>query len=105
MSAAKHTPGPWVVADDVVFQIRAGDMHVADVRGWGHLTGRGALGLPEMVAEDIQRANARLIAAAPDYDIAARAVVTAWDESEIGQLDGALIESLRAAIAKAEGQR
>lgn len=29
MSAAKHTPGPWVVADDVVFQIRAGDMHVA----------------------------------------------------------------------------
>ena len=66
-----HTPGPWrikkysneIVADNVP----KGPMHVADVRGWGYLTGEGhgALGLGHDEAIAIQTANARLIAAAP----------------------------------------
>lgn len=40
-------------------------MHVADVRGWGHITGQGACRLEEGEAIEIQSANARLIAAAP----------------------------------------
>ena len=41
-------------------------MKICDVRGWGYLTGGGALGLPHDQALAIQEANARLIAAAPD---------------------------------------
>jgi hypothetical protein len=52
-----------------------GPMHVADVRGWGHLTGRGGgCAFPEDKAIAIQEANARLIAAAPDLLAALRAV-------------------------------
>lgn len=41
-------------------------MHIADVRGWGHLTGQGACALKQDAAVVIQTANADLIAAAPD---------------------------------------
>jgi hypothetical protein len=70
--ADAHTPGPWS-ADNFglkVFTVGSpyghGSMNIADVRGWGHLTGQGACALPEEVAAEIQHANARLIAAAPD---------------------------------------
>lgn len=44
-----------------------GQMHVADVRGWGHLTGQGGgCAFDEDKAIAIQTANANLIAAAPD---------------------------------------
>lgn len=81
-SGGKHTPGPWVAGmgtragpDDspwpfgwiMAEHTAKGPMHVAEVRGWGYLTGRGhgALGLDEQTAISIQAANARLIAAAP----------------------------------------
>jgi hypothetical protein len=41
-------------------------MNICDIRGWGYLTGKGGLGLPEEEAKKIQEANAALIAAAPD---------------------------------------
>lgn len=49
-------PGLWIVADNVP----KGPMHIADVRGWGYLTGtgHGALGLKAGDALAIQRANA-----------------------------------------------
>lgn len=60
----EHTPLPWresdfggtIYADNVP---KGGPMRVADVRGWGYLT--GALGLPHEVAAAIQQANADLI--------------------------------------------
>lgn len=68
----KHTPGKWkyhnrgahVVSDNPYGK---GYMIVADVRGWGHLTGTGcgACKMRPEDAEDIQNANGRLIAAAP----------------------------------------
>lgn len=68
----KHTPGKWkyynrgaqVFSDNPYGR---GPMLVADVRGWGHLTGTGcgACKMHPEDAEDIQNANGRLIAAAP----------------------------------------
>jgi hypothetical protein len=63
------TPGPWT-AQGNGREVRAGDgqMKVCDIRGWGYLTGKGcALALPDDQAIEIQKANERLIAAAPDY--------------------------------------
>ena len=64
-----HTPGPWEVqgdADRVVAHDHIGAFPICDIRGWGHLTCKGALGRDPCDALDIQRANAALIAAAPD---------------------------------------
>jgi hypothetical protein len=62
-----HTPTPWridshfnsIYADNVP----KGPMRVADIRGWGYLTGKGdgALGLDYDAAFEIQKANAAFI--------------------------------------------
>lgn len=66
----EHTKGPWNVSRTMIFAENPygkDDMHIADVRGWGHLTGKGGgCGFPDKKAEQIQDANAALIAAAPD---------------------------------------
>lgn len=77
MGDTVHTPGPWSY-DPKSGWISTnaccarGLMHVADVRGWGHLTGggHGAHGMAHEAAREIQDANARLIAAAPDLLVA-----------------------------------
>lgn len=64
-----HTPTPWKVEGPtaaVVSEaplVKGGRFHVADMRGWGHLTGKGhgALGLDDKTAIAIQEANAALI--------------------------------------------
>lgn len=96
-----HTPGPWVVADDVVFQVRADDnkMLVAEVRGWGYLTGSGGLALLSDDAERVQKANAQLIAAAPDLLEAAERLI----EHYSNDLPDHLVEEFNTAIAKARG--
>lgn len=79
-----HTPGPWTADNFGMKVFTSGDpyghgaMNVADVRGWGHLTGGGACKFNEVKAAGIQLANARLIAAAPallEELVAARAYV------------------------------
>ncbi len=62
------TPGEWRVVDpiDSIFAANPygrGDMQVADMRGWGHLTGRGGgCAMDEDKAAAIQHANAVFIA-------------------------------------------
>lgn len=70
-------PGLWIVADNVP----KGPMHVADVRGWGYLTGAGygALGLKSGDALAIQRANAAFIVRAVN---AHNALVDALKEAQ-----------------------
>ncbi len=64
------TPGPWESSEPYSPMITAKDpyghgmMHVADIRGWGHLTGKGSCDLPEGQACAIQEANSFFIAAA-----------------------------------------
>lgn len=73
MTQSKHTPGPWESAYGSRGWISTkgdpyghGSMHVADVRGWGHLTGKGACAMSDDEAVVIQKANAKLIIASPD---------------------------------------
>jgi hypothetical protein len=92
------TPGPWAVGyrtSDVT--ACDGRMKVCDIRGWGYLTGKGALGLSDEEATAIQTANARLIASAPSlyaalagllaaseaeaHDYPATAIVSAWEDA------------------------
>ena len=80
--SAAHTPGPWNVGF-CAYDVLAGDMKICDIRGWGHLTGKGALGLPYEQAEAIQNANALLIAAAPDL----LAAHLAWEAAEEARND------------------
>lgn len=101
-SSLSHTPGPWVVesfgSPRVIATDHKGPFPVCDVRGWGHLTGKGhgALGLSYEEGAAIQDANARLIAAAPEMlaallDIVQRNEIQHWFD----------VSQAKAAIAKA----
>jgi len=90
----KHTPGPWVaecVGD-------TGGENPADV--YMVFTADGYAGIAGAMSEG----NARLIAAAPDL-LAAVNGYMAWADPEICHDDelNAILESFRAAIAKATG--
>jgi hypothetical protein len=88
-----HTPGPWAYHDKAAYglAITTGNIaaqNIASVQAYVGLTHTQA------------RANARLIAAAPDMFAALRA---AEQQLDYGQYDAAQ-DILRAAIAKAEGR-
>mgnify|MGYP000625085185 CR=1 FL=1 len=61
-----HTSGLWMPMRNYM-AVYSDQMKVCDIRGWGHLTGKGigALGLSDDEAIAVQTANARLIADAP----------------------------------------
>jgi hypothetical protein len=65
---AKATPGPWRHEPGIGYVLADEDrMTVAETRGWGRLTGTGGgLGLSYEEAEAVMRANAELIALAPE---------------------------------------
>lgn len=61
------TPGPWYHFEAVgsvyaKYPYQHGDMNVADIRGWGHLTGIGCCDYPAEKALQIQNGNAAFIA-------------------------------------------
>ena len=88
---SKHTPGPWHTAGEQGVQIRSAKDQIAKV--W---TMRG----------NEWKANARLIAAAPDLLEALRAMVDYFGPHP--DVDNGLDETLtaaRAAIAKATGEQ
>lgn len=106
---ASHTPGPWLNAG------RGAGSHIHADKGevaWL----RSYMGIPD---EEID-ANARLIAAAPDYHAAAVKLVAALDDlvtmttaeriitgkstADIRKASDEAITELRAAIAKAKGR-
>ncbi len=103
-----HTPGPWTY-DHLSGWINAdqccarGPMHVADIRGWGHLTGggHGAHGMAREDAVKIQDANAKAITAVPDF-MEAAAMMTAAEDSG-GDLWWKGFAKLKAAFTKAGG--
>ena len=92
MSQTKYTPGAWDVNE---FTDLEGDHHVTVVAEWN---GCPLAHMYEAGSET--RANARLIAAAPELLEALQFVMSAHGE----QLDWAF-EQARAAIAKATGEQ
>ena len=89
----KHTPGPWQVDGNVVFNPCApytgssGKM-IASVAGWGNANW------------EIQTANAQLIATAPELLEALKHII---NEADRLQSDAPIWDDARAAIAKASG--
>ena len=65
----QHTPWPWRLHPCIPVTIESedpyghGPMRVADMRGWGHLTGIGTCNFDNELAFAIQCANARRIVA------------------------------------------
>ena len=91
MSEAKHTPGPWECDGDLVhkdgFEIAIVEAHYEDY-------------------VELQQANARLIAAAPDLLEALKVMVYLEESNLRGEDDEDVCDELlfaRAAISKATG--
>ena len=105
MTAAKHTPGPWQYDTDPTgweYRIVQADRApytpgYSDVAHFSVNTVRGE-------ARDVQEANARLIASAPDLLEALDRIVNQFDH-EIGpEHVDEYYSDARAAIAKARGE-
>lgn len=113
----KHTPGPWHVGyrglDIGCTNAKiGGHAKLFDVRGWGYLTGNGhgALGLTEDEAIAVQKANALLVATAPDLLTEAKRAAEIMERHIYPKPDVgpdhpySVLQALQAVIAKAEGR-
>lgn len=97
----KHTPGPW----EIDWNVTRLDIFSSDAKVLVASLRRSAL---SEGIDEAARANARLIAAAPEmYEVIA-AIATAMNcgyiPNEILSEGSPILEELRAAIAKAEGK-
>jgi hypothetical protein len=101
--SAKHTPGPWAYRPapwDDWGVVRAGGSFICQARD--PKVGDPDLDLHRRSGTDPWEANARLIAAAPDLLLAAKAIIYT-DERGQGVGYAEAMTALAAAIAKAEG--
>jgi hypothetical protein len=89
-----HTPGPWIVEEDVRHYSGAEEMVGYNIVAPGDKYIAG----PEGILPD-NEADARLIAAAPDLLEACKAAE--WNSLD---LPASVVEQLRAAITKATGE-
>ena len=98
---AKHTTGPWVID----WNVSRLDIFGADETTLVASLRRSPL---SQAIDEAARANARLIAAAPEMYEAIAAIATAMNlgyiPNEILSEGSPILEGLRAAIAKAEGK-
>jgi hypothetical protein len=107
MSETKHTPGPWGMrlSDNATPFIHHGkDALLYDIDDPDHLV----CVMPAEITRGFNSfANARLIAAAPELLEASEAIIERWDSTQWtwAEHTSVLIHRLRAAIAKAKGER
>lgn len=95
---AKHTPGPWQLSENGLAVYGPGE----DPWGITYLTlyEQRAIAQGEGIPDEGQRANARLIASAPDLLAACEEWAEIWQP---GKKHEAAWRRLMAAIAKAKG--
>lgn len=96
MSGAKHTPGPWVA--------KMSKYHEESLLVQAGMPSNRVLvrfGSASEQLDDIDRANARLIAAAPDMLAALKGAEL---QLRAHKIDCRELDEIRAAIAKAEGR-
>ena len=103
---SEHTPGPWEVFGDLCDSpgIDAGSGSIVTYGEPFEGEECGVLGSNKVEAW----ANARLIAAAPDYDEHARVLVDWWDTGApppVPEHVAKALDGLRVAIAKAKGEQ
>ena len=91
---SKHTPGPWRINGNNMFRWIVADSEVFTHSGDVNRSAYGG----NMVCESVHKANARLIAAAPELLEALQDMV-----SDHASLSAATLAFARAAIAKATG--
>ena len=109
---SNYTPGPWKAETEYECAVYAhnNQMKIADIRGYGYLTGKGlgGIGLPDEEAKKIQDANARLIAAAPEMKDRLKEAkecliyLTPWWEDDLERIEG-VIDSINALLRRIEG--
>ncbi|MEM9167026.1 MAG: hypothetical protein AAGB48_08365 [Planctomycetota bacterium] len=95
--SAEHTPGPWELSE----RCEAGTQPFWTVSGNSGIA-IAKCHVPHRWDESQIEANARLIAAAPEYDNEARAVLAAW-HGESGHELAEAIHRLGCVVAKAAG--
>jgi hypothetical protein len=86
---SKHSPGPWRLKQ-VGLEVWGADKRVV---------ANPDIGASSEISDETKRANAQLIAAAPDLLEACKAALAYFHDAKAGPC-----EALRAAIAKAEGE-
>ena len=95
----KHTPGPWnseLINNGTDYQISSKRRYIATLAKYGNLDSK---------CDDLDKANARLIAAAPELLEALKDVLRWWDSCPLGkEYDGINTKQIKQAIAKAEGK-
>jgi hypothetical protein len=99
MSNAKHTPGPWSVGWNIeanLYQIDAPDGDSGDTAPIADVWAHNAL-------ESECKANAALIAAAPDLLEALNAVMDSYQRGQMA-IEHKVFNKMRVAIARAEGK-
>ena len=92
---SKHTPGPWFVTE--------GGQYIEASR-YEH-GGRQIVGKPQGDNPEQWNANARLIAAAPELLEALQSVVAWMDAPDESAFSDTQLDCVRAAIAKATGEK
>ncbi len=95
----KHTPGPWKFRDDSKF-FKTNPFSVYIQGGGVHSAAIANIPRKQTIPEEEARANALLIAAAPDLLEALK-----FAQSIIGHPDDAGSQMIAAAIAKATGSK
>ena len=108
----KHTPGPWRLTEsgDAIVSADGGTLIVETGQDyWQNLEAAAAGASSDIAKRHLPqvRANARLIAAAPELLEALKQATAAlaWHEQVHGvAMDAVVVEKARAAIAKAQGK-
>ncbi|MBR1486299.1 MAG: hypothetical protein IJ597_03490 [Synergistaceae bacterium] len=106
---SEFTKGKWIYDDESNYIFNDNkQMTIAQIRGWGYLTQK--LGLSDDEAYEVQQANARLIAAAPEmYELLKKfavkiTVAGLLNKNQIFPVNPVLVESAKRLISRIDSE-